>query len=532
MESQSPSPESVNEFAEEFASGSPAKPPGKNPGEINDRRTWNLFDRFEGYLNGALVKKSHGKMLFYDWGHENFVRVSGTKGGKKVSLRTIERQFPRYLKWSDSYRGEKISVTGKDGKARWVVRITKKDGVQLAVPGAMIRDRIVAAIKSHVAKAGRTHVGREFTRKFAELSALPLSAIEGVLHRDKNILAAIRGAIPGVECKWRGVGVHRKILVTDPARWAAVQKEGREKLENLFAGRSPGGETAKLHPRSAFLRNERLKNSGTSPASPEDPARAAPAGGEAGYPPPDDRAAGEEGDRSWEFREPAAAWPLQICGRFIGRRKMEKCARWLAGSRLKRAHWQRERVTFLFPHAFNFAVEAMRAGYSVAAIERAYAKGVQISHEDALDVDKPFRDRAPPPRVPSAAKVYAWRELRRADPRSPEQLWAEFFAAPRRPRDPVSTNPRQRAPRAEEKPAHAVPARERDPEVQKLRAKLAQLEEQQRAANAELPVTAADVIAYLESIGMNIAELGRFGDGARRSFFTRAAAWKKAGGKK
>lgn len=540
MESEIPSPVAVKGSLLTNESGSAEKEDRKNSGD-EDCRTFNFYLRAEGLLNGVFITKGKGRTRYYDLTYEYFHRKTGTKGGKQISLRTIERNMPKFWRWSDCYRAEKTRV----GR-RWVMRVTPRTGVQLAIPGAMIRDRLIAAILSHVAKAGRTHVNQEFIRKFSELSALPLTALEAVLFRDRKFVSELRGVIearnPGaaITCKFRGVGCNRKLLVTDAARWAAVQAENAAKLAALYTGENlQGGSsfgTDKLHARSAFLRNERLKNSGLPPAGPEDRARATPAEVEAGYHPPDhDPPDGCDGPNPPPgVREPSAGVPLQICGRFIRPAKLGKCARWLAGSRLEAVHLTRERIAFVFTYAANFALKALRFGYGVDAIVRGYAAGVQRSHEDALDVDRLPGGGYSGQRFPSAAVVYAWQAMRAADPRTPDELWAAFFSAPRRPRDSVSEKRARAAAVAKVRKSTAAADSPRvaaqSAIAEKLRAKIGAMQAAQRAANADLPVTAGDVIAYLAHIGMRLAEFQAVPYAQRQAFFRRAAAWKKGGG--
>ncbi len=397
--------------------------------EIRDRRTFGFFLRAQGYLHGAFIRKSHNRLGFLDWNNARFCK----KARGDYSLKTIERQFPRFQRWCEEYVFEKVRTRDpKTGRSVWVVRCFPNLGVRRAVPGATIRERFEAAIRAHVAKAGRTKVDRGFCRKFADLSGLPLVAVETIWLRVKKL--------DGLKCRWRGEGRGRKICVELPGRWPEVVAEraaerAARKNENL-SSRDPQTPA----PVSIYFVNERPKNSRpVAEAVQTESARALPARGKAanaakaGHEHPD-------GIRPPDVREQSGAKPLQICGRFVSSRKLLALAQWLAVARLKFAHVNRERVVWRFAHARNFANAALRFGYAVPAVESAYSLGVDRSHNDALE-----RDRLPgggyaSQREPSAAVVYAWQNLRGSDPRSPEELWAEFFAASRRgPLAPIRT---------------------------------------------------------------------------------------------
>ena len=530
MESEFPSAGFVNEFRDENSPEGPSGKPRIRRGDIKDRRTFVLFLRFQGYLRGAFDRRSRGRLIFFDWDHGGFARA--TASNKPLSLKTIERQFPRFQRWCEEYRFAKIMVTdrrpGKSGRKIWRVRVTLNQGVQRGVPGNSIRERLVAAIRSHVAKAGRTKVDRVFCEKFASLTALPLPAIEAVWVRLE------KGNLPELKLRWRGAGRGRKLCIEHPGRWAAVLAE----RGNLRKTGSRDPQTSRAV--SISYGNERLKNSRAEPEAPEEPARAAPDPGEGVESKRSPPAPGLEpplNEASASDRCPAGK-PLQFCNRYVSERKLHALAVWMAVARLKFAHGPAEsaRVVWRFAHSRNFAERALRFGYGADEICAAYARGVARSADDALD-----RDRLPgggyaSQREPSAAVVYAWLELRGADPRSSEQLWAAFFARPRRGRLRPAGSPKPAsgtAGTAAPKPARgaAPPGRAGGPRLSpaEAAARLAEL----RALVKTVPrddsspadageVTLGSLARVLESRGLSIGEFNTLPWRAKKWYVERA----------
>lgn len=414
METETPSPGNVKSFDDKKHREISRSRTGRITAfEVRDRRTFNFFLRAQGYLHGAFIRRSRGRLQWLDWSPARF--AAKTRGD--FSAKTIERQFPRFQRWCEEYDFAKVNVRG-----RWVVRVTPNGTVLRGVPGATIRDRLESAIRAYVAKSGRVKVDRVFCQKFAALSGLPLVAVETIWLKLKKL--------PDLRCRWRGEGRGRKFTAEHPARWAQICAERKtQKFETTDPQTSV---------RSAFLRNERFKNSRRAAAGPEESARTASASGNDGLAdrggdsPPEPGGLKHPGHAEAGARAAPGLAPLQICDRWISSRKLLAFAVWLAVARFKFAHLARERVVWRFAHARNFAYFALRYGFRAEAIEAAYLAGLQRSHDDALD-----RDRLPgggyaPQREPSATVVYGWQQLRAADPRPAEARWAEFFAAPRR----------------------------------------------------------------------------------------------------
>ncbi len=436
MESESSHEPPVNWFdsedaeksAENSALGTEPKP-RRVAVELLDRRTFQNYLRILGWINGVW-EKAHQRTEFYDWHAAAFSRATGRKGGKKIPVRTLERVFPKFQIWCQEYYFTRINVGG-----RWCIRITRNAAIHPYMPGTAAADRLVLAIRAYVAKAGRAKIDAEWVRKFSEISRISLNHLERAWLRLKKI--------PGLKHKWRGVGRGRKFVVEAPDTWAEICAERQaaktaRKTENLSVSHPQTS-----HPVSISLGNDKIKNSGPVARSPEESARATPAnalprgetdrGGEADAEP--------GGDETPGLRPYFGRWfpgraPLQICNRLVLPQNLSRKASWLAVARLKFAHVDCERVRFEFPHARNFALAALRFGYGEAAIVAAWAAGVARSHQDALEADRLPGGGYASTRPPSAAKVYAWYALRAADPRPPEKLWAEFFAAAPAPRVP------------------------------------------------------------------------------------------------
>lgn len=495
--------------------------------EISDKRTFNLFRRFQGRLRGVW-RRAHGRTQYFDWRNEDFARISGKQGGKAVSARTVERQFPRYQRWEDEFVFQKImavrSGAPKGTKPTWCVRVTLAGGVRADVPGATIRDRLQAWAAAYIAKAGRARLDRAAIIKFAHTTALPLVAVESVWLRMEKF--------GGFKCRWRGEGRGRRLLVEDGKRWAEICAERAARVKS---GKFETTDPQTSPPVSISSGNERIKNSGLTPDGPEETARAAPANATAKgdatretHPPPEPGGYEHASKHRWQ----PGSGPLRIGNRFVSGRKLRNLSVWLAAARLKFAHVSRERVGWVFCYAQKFAEEALRAGYRAEAIERAYACGVDRSHEDALDKDRLPEGGYAAVRPPSAAVHYAWVKLRGDDPRPPAELWAEFFAAPRRGR---------LEPRGPAAKVAGVGIRARREETGAQRAeKLAVLREQIQAAAAarkpreefsaaEQSLNVGELAAYLKTqCGMTMANFSAMNYSMKKGFIQRAAAWSQA----
>lgn len=474
--------------------------------EIYDRRTFRLFLRILGYIDGAW-RKSRNTLPFLDWNYERFARKTKTRGGKSVQVRTLERQFPRFQRWCQEYYFTEINVGGK-----WVIRIMRNPSVQSEVPGAHVLDRLVLAIRSYVAKSGRARIDLEFCRKFSAMSALPLNEVEHVWRGLKKI--------PGLKHKWRGVGRGRKFVIEDPARWAAVLDERKNKI---LRSRDP----QTLPPVSISYGNERSKNSRSATDGPDNRPPASPASGDASdnsqdKPPPTVSQTCHESPADFpvSVRSPSGSKPLQICGRWISGRKLLALATWLAVARLKFVHVNRERVRWYFAHSRNFANRALRFGYDARAIEKAYLRGVDRSHEDALDGDRMPGGGYASQREPSAAVVYAWRELRESDARGSEELWSEFFAASRRGKLAPAA-----APKATRGPAPRMSAAEAAARLAELREKIAPAKRDQAESSGAGGVTLGELAKFLKTKPMSMAQFASLSYIWKKQLIAQAATW-------
>lgn len=488
--------------------------------EIGDARTFSNYLRILGYINGAW-EKSHGTLDYLVWSSARFSRKTGTGGKRKIAERTLDRVMPKFQRWCGEYFFHKVNVGGV-----WELRITRNPAIVAAVPGSQVRDRLVAAIRSHVAKAGQAKVDLEWCRKFSEICRLPLNAIETAWRNLKKI--------DGLKHKWRGVGRGRKYVAEDPAVWVKICAEReRRKTEKL------SGLNRKLHGRSAFLRNDKIQNSGPPDRVHTESARAAPASEDAsdntGRSPPAPAEPGgfePSGNKPHFGRWFPGCEPLQICGRLIQPKRLRALANWVAGQRLKFVHAEFPRVQFVFGYAQKFAHNAIKFGYAVPAIETAWRLGVARSHADAVDAN----DDLERPRLPSAAQAYAWNFLRGADPRSSEMLWAEFFASPRREyakRDDTPTADDRTAKSgngeisAARKPR--VSAEDRQAVLSALREKMADVGQAPVWNETELGLTIGDMSAYLKAkIGMTMATFAAMPYVQRAGLIRRAATWKKS----
>ncbi len=489
--------------------------------DIGDKRTFNLFRRFQGRLRGVW-RRAHGKTQYYDWRNEDFARISGKKGGKAVALRTIERQFPRYQRWEDEFVFQKIMAV-RDGAAKgtkptWCVRVTIAGGVRADVPGATIRDRLQAWTAAYIAKAGRARLDRAAIIKFAQTTALPLVAVESVWIK--------MGKFGGFKCRWRGEGRGRRMLVENAELW---EKICAERAARLKSGKFETTDPQTSAPVSISFGNERIKNSGLAPDCSEESARAAPANETAGVDSPrETRPNAEPGgyEHAGKDRWKPGSGPLRIGNRFVSGKKLRNLSIVIAAQRLKFAHVNRERVGWIFGYARKFAEEALRAGYRADVIERAYAFGVHRSNEDALDKDRLADGGYAAVRPPSAAVHYAWEKLRGDDPRTPEQLWTEFFNAPRR----AWITPHGPAAKVSDVGIFA-----RREETEKRRAeKMADLRERAAAvpkrgpefSEAEQKLNVGTLAAFLKANGgITMAQFSAMSYGMKRGFIQRATAW-------
>lgn len=580
MESNGPSPSEVNWFdalnRENLSSidGLPSdideqektKPRRLYASEINDRRTWELFNGFRNYLHGVW-RQSALKIEFYDWSAQTFARTGKKRGLRDVSIKTLERQFPRFQHFTDEFRFQRVYV----GR-RPTVRVTLADGVQLAVPGATIRERLLAAIRSYVRKSGRKAIDREFCRKFAALSLLPLSAVQTIWTRLEP-----RELGEGFSGRWRNKAEkNRKLHVECAERWKEIcaERAAAVNSKNL-----PSTDPQTSPPVSFYSVKERFKTSAPAAHAMESARFAqndgdgegdAPAKPDSPLPPNRSETTRRTGP---DAREPSMREPLQICGRWVSAKKLRKFAGWLAVARLKFAHVSRDRVAWLFPHSRNFAYRALRRGYRSEAIEAAYAFGVEWSYQNALDKDRLPGGGYASVRQPSEAVCYAWRKLRADDPRDDAARWAEFFAGPRvRLTAKVAKVARKDAKRAKEKSDFAIsaPLREKNKftsanaekraasssevsrgaterteknqsassvfsvppcepkkksRVRELREVIGRLEGQQAAANAALPLTARELIAWLALRELTLATFQQLPWSQRKKMLARAEAW-------
>jgi hypothetical protein len=452
MESESPSAGPVNWFDSEIEGKSlrdsftePRQKPRLSSLEIYDRRTFRNFLRIKGWIDGVW-EKSHQTAKFYDWDAAAFSRATG-RGGKKIEVRTLERIFPRFQLWCQEYYFNRENIGG-----RWTVRITRDDRVR-NIGGNQVHDRVIARIRRHVALAGRIKVDLEWCRKFSEISRLSLNSVETVWLRIRKI--------DGLKHKWRGSGRGRKLCVEATDRWDKICTDrAAEKIRRKNEKFDSSHPQTSL-PVSISCGNDKIQSSGPGDRSPEESVRALPAKelvrGR-------NNRVGEGMDAEPGGFEPSGIepyfgrWfpgrkPWQICGRLVLPQNVQRMAAWVAVARLKFVHDRYERVAFAFPHARNFALAALRFGYRVPAIEKAWELGVAKSHADAVDAGE---SRDDPPRPPSAAQTYAFYFLRGADPRSAEELWSEFFAAPRQ-----YVKPADRDDIADDKPKHAKSAKQR-----------------------------------------------------------------------
>ncbi len=495
--------------------------------ESGDKRTIQAFLRILGYIDGAFLK-SHRRIHYLAWHAPRFSKKSHSQGKAGYSVRSLERIFPRFQRWCTEYEFERRNIGG-----RWCVLIWPNNSVLRGVSGKNARERLILAIRSHVAKGGRAHVDREFIRKFSEISLLSLNLIESLWAglRPRDLMT---GDGPPLKARWRGVGRGRKFVVHDAAREAQICEERK-----MPAGENSGGSQGEnlssdpqsLPPVSISFGNDKIKASAAGPHLPEDRPLAALAKGNAsgaslgglGSPSKPQTALKHAVFPPGFVRSPSALAPVQFCGRFISMRKLSALAVWLAVARLKFAHQSRDRVVWRFAHARNFAFRSLRFGYTATAIEAAYCVGLQRSHEDALDADRLPGGGYASQREPSAAVVYAWLHLRGADPRESEELWSVFFAS-----DRVRLKAAGVSRRTPDPARGAAPRFTAAQAVDKLRELRATVQRVQDRSRDEWPegLTAGELAAFLKTRLTTLAEFSALPWRDRVAIVRRAAEWK------
>lgn len=394
--------------------------------EIPDYRTRDLFARFLGYLAGAF--RSGARYLWQRDLLRSFAASSRRRGRMGYSLTHVEDAFPAFKRWCRSFRFTMEHI-GRSWRAKVEPAFAGERG------GAEIAARLCGAVRATVAARGRCHCGAEFLRKFAALTKLPAAAVVAAWDRIR--------AIDGLRVRWRGVGNGRKFVASpEPknTRRDAAQICGISPppTSGVFSGlkteenkQAPRGDASRQDSPLAPLAPGRV-GEGSAPGCAR-PASVAPGSARAGEGRPDAEGTPGRADdatqaHAAESAQPSTDRPFHVCNRWIAPRKLRGFARWLAFGPLQTLHREFPLVVFRPGHALKFATEAAAFGFSRDEIVAAWRAGVARSHDDALD-----RDRLPgggyaAAREPSAAKVYAVRELAR-DRRTWRERWAALLAA-------------------------------------------------------------------------------------------------------
>lgn len=426
MESKSPSAGSVKGVAKKKAGG----PPGKFPG----------FELFESQrrLRGYLLKVFAEGKEYHDWDKHAFHRrtcwIRNRRGqrisyARSLSVRHIERVVASYRKVCTEFRWEEIRL-GRSTR----LRVSRVDPESPGVPVYEIRRRLVGYIGAAVANNGVAKVDQVFLGHFVRATALPAELVHLVWSRTRKMA--------GFRARWRGVNNGRKLVVSrelegqspthfspGPISTHCVSERIKPKTSGLTPRFDPEKSSAPLR-----VANEIPPASDAPTSAPSSARPGRPTPGRPSHDPP--------------------RWPvLIVCERPVDGRKLARLAALLAVTRMRTPHGENWRVQWIFKYARNLAYRALREGFDVAEICRAYGSGVRQSHEDSLDADKAVTVRdgfhREPLRVPSAAVAYAWRELLR-DGRDREERWEAIFSrGPRTapPIAPVEIRPRPAGPK-------------------------------------------------------------------------------------
>ena len=445
--------------------------PGKITRKRPDKRTTILFIRILGYLLGVW-EKGQGNTKYFFWDKHRFSRKSMQPGGihPGYSVKHLERMFPRFQVWCTQFQFERVRL----GRS-WRIKVTPNLGVRGPVKGSEIHARLKGAIEKMADLAGVAHVDREFLRKFCAISRLPREAVA--------IIWAQLRPLPGYRCRWRGKGSGRKFVVfrlsqnftpSHPRSSRGISSPTGRREEKQSAA-SASGQASQADRALAPLATGRSGGEsswGIRPGGNGPPAqvsdRLPPEEIEAAHDPTGPPTREKSKTRRGFHRAKTVLEPLQICGRFVSRYRLLAKAAWVAYGPCQEIHAEFDRVVWRFPHPRNFAFFALCKGFAADVVIAAWRSGVRESHEDALDVDRLPGGGYLSQREPSAAQVYAWRELQR-DQRTDEERWREFFAQPYTP-----------APRRSAAEPAAEETRTRKPQERETRARLHDL----RAATA------------------------------------------------
>lgn len=564
--------------------------------------------RVNGWLRGA-TERGQPFVIVDKWEiYRTFLKPSrtGKASGRPLSIAHIERAITALRKISTAWKFEDIWYRpcnrGKNREeiAEWRasrdrfrrhrrIKATPIAGAQTVTPAAVFI-RLLAYIKGAVKLNGRAHVDREFLRRFQITSGLPSEWIALAAQR-------VRG-IAGCTCRRKASTCPGQVgkLVVEPRRARGRPRKGGGTPARVAAvGSLPqncrgisspvGREDQKQPSLRAVIPQAGSSNAAgaaaqnySQPGTHSPPSQAPPSGtappfanhalrGSEPAPPMSDNAhapaapAGNAARLATGRTPPINAPPFEIAGRWVTPRKLARLARWLAcrSGPMQSTHFPGCRVVFYFAYALNLADAYLARGFSARVIVAAYGRGVERSHQDSLDMDRPRGgrgERVEPQRPPSAAVHYA-REILDADNRPAADRWREFFAAPpapmksvppHRPRGPErratprplpkippsnsvipDSSPRPPAPDAElvAKWIAAQPPlpRARDAEsVARLRAAIAAGEVRpENQAGAPL-LTVAELLPVLEKIGVTLAQFTALPWANKKSLVERAYA--------
>lgn len=399
--------------------------------------------RIRGYLINCFAQ---GKP-YHDWDKHAFHRRTlwiQVPGGKRVahryplSVRHIERIVPIYRAVCTEF----VWLSVRKGRST-ILRVVRADPDGKILPVPEIWRRLVGYIAATVANNGVAHVDQEFLKHFLRRTGLPPEMVHLVWARMRKMA--------GFRVRWRGVNAGQKMVVD---RHPSHTHFAPRPISTYCVSEGIKPKTTGLPPRSTGESSAPLRVARTErpPAdsghtSQNHASRAPPPHG-AGFweqtsrDPPPRRARTDWSAPPAPTHEPPR-WPvLMVCGRPVDGRKLARLAALLAVTRMRDPHDKYWRVRHVFVYPRNFAYRSLRDGHAVAEILAAYAYGVERSHEDSLDADRPLNQRdgihVEPWRVPSAAVAYALRWLREKDTRTREERWSEIFARGPRHAPPVA----------------------------------------------------------------------------------------------
>lgn len=425
MSTETPSFPAVNSrHAENIPDDGLGETPTPFPEKIPDIASETLCRRIAGYLRGMMANGLPCVLA------AELKRRYAKRSG--YSLRHVDDVFPSFQKWATEF----VFKKQRFGRSTCIV-ITRRHR-PLVLTMAEIRRRLIGAICNHVAKSGRAHVGHKFLENFHSLSGIPperIFAAWHTIHRIEGYSVRWCGRRNGkfLEVKFpRGLKSEK---ISHPENASGISPLRGKRSENS-GGCAPGIRNGP----AARSARDRAGGEGSQPGGFAPEAQRSATGSEPG-PPADEaderipygrHARGDPPQNGYDEHGSLHRWrpvasPLHVCGRWVSAARITGKANFLVFGPLKNLHATFWRVLFRVPHARNFAVAALRAGFLDAQICAAYRHGLDVSEKSAVrDREAAGLEHEWHPREPSQAVSIAWEVLRK-DGREDAARWADIF---------------------------------------------------------------------------------------------------------